>query len=241
MNDNSDKVNDIDWKDNRIKWNDIIKKEARGYEQGDDLGEVQEIGQQFVVTERGRISKHKFYLPKYLVKGYDGETLWFDITKEDAEDNFKKERPPKEGEYSRYSSASVTQQPNESNTSGVADNSSGSKISSYNLEEYLPVIEKRRDVNRKMEESSTVQQQQQVVDAVIEDWDSILHKGVRTEDMVSVGIVAAVNMTSVIITSDGAKDEFNVPKEEVKSFNGSEVILKASIDRFDQFKVKVPK
>ena len=194
-----------------------------------------------MVTERGRISKHKFYLPKYLVKGYDGETLWFDITKEDAEDNFKKERPPKEGEYSRYSPASVTQQPNESNTSGLADNSTGSKFPSYNLEEYLPVIEKRRDVNRKMEESSTVQQQQQVVDAVIEDWDSILHKGVRTEDMVSVGIVAAVNMTSVIITSDGAKDEFNVPKEEVKSFNGSEVILKASIDRFDQFKVKVPK
>jgi hypothetical protein len=65
MNDNSNKVDNIDWKDNRIKWNNIIKKETRGYEKGDDLEEVQEIGPQFVVTERGCISKHKFYLPKY--------------------------------------------------------------------------------------------------------------------------------------------------------------------------------
>ena len=36
----------------------MIKKEARGYEKGDDLGEVQEIGQEFVVTERGRIKKN---------------------------------------------------------------------------------------------------------------------------------------------------------------------------------------
>ena len=44
------------------------------------------------------------------MKGYDGHTLWFNITEEEAEDNFKKDRPPKEGEYSRYQSASTTQQ-----------------------------------------------------------------------------------------------------------------------------------
>jgi len=43
---------------------DTIKKEARGYAKGDDLGEVQEIGQEFLVTERGRIEKNKFYFPK---------------------------------------------------------------------------------------------------------------------------------------------------------------------------------
>ena len=60
----SNEYKKIDWKDNTIEWKDIIKKEARGYEKGDDLGEVQEIGKEFVVTERGRISKHRFYLPK---------------------------------------------------------------------------------------------------------------------------------------------------------------------------------
>ena len=97
MNNSDDNKGNFDWKDNTIEWSKIIKKEARGYEKGDDLGEVQDIGQEFVVTERGRVAKHKFYLPKHLVKGYDGYTLWFNITEEDAEDNFKKDRPPKEG------------------------------------------------------------------------------------------------------------------------------------------------
>jgi len=43
----------LNWKDNTIDWKDMTKKEARGYANGDDLGEVQEIGQEFVVTERG--------------------------------------------------------------------------------------------------------------------------------------------------------------------------------------------
>jgi hypothetical protein len=43
------------------------KKEARGLDKNEDLGEVQEIGQEFVVTEKGRLKKHKFYLPKYLL------------------------------------------------------------------------------------------------------------------------------------------------------------------------------
>ena len=59
MNNQSRDQTSFDWKDNRIKWKDIIKKEARGYEKGDDLGEVQEIGQEFVVTERGRLKKNK--------------------------------------------------------------------------------------------------------------------------------------------------------------------------------------
>jgi hypothetical protein len=53
--------------------------------------------------------KNKFYFPKQLVKGYDGDTLWFNITEDEAKDNLKKDRSSKEGEYSRHKSGSVTQ------------------------------------------------------------------------------------------------------------------------------------
>jgi hypothetical protein len=43
----------LNWKYNTIDWKDMIKKEATCYAKGNDLGEVQEIGQEFVVTERG--------------------------------------------------------------------------------------------------------------------------------------------------------------------------------------------
>ncbi len=227
MNNQSREEKSIDWKDNRLKWDDIIKREARGYEKGDDLGEVQEIGQEFVVTERGRISKSKFYLPKALVAGFDGDVLWFNVTEDEAEDNFKKDNPPKMGEYSRYKSASVTEQPDVQSQEDTD--------SLHNLEEYLPLIEKRQIDNLGTDASYAKPT------AGIEDWDTILKKGVRTVDEVSIGVVTAVNENGVIVTTEGAKDEFNFPKDEVKSFNGQEVILNVNDARLDQFKVKVPR
>ena len=234
-NANSDS-NNFDWKNNSIDWKDIVKKEARGYDKGEDLGEDQELGHNFVVTLKGRISKHKFYLPKHLVKGFDGETLWFNITQEDAEDNFKKDNPPKEGEYSRYESASVTQQSSDPNSSSVnqGSNIGNSTTGNINLNERVPLIERGRQVtdsNKNLNKSN----------AAVEDWDSIIHKGVRTEEGLAIGSVTAVNADFVIITSEGAREEYSIPKDEVDSYNGSEVVLNISNDRLSQFKVKVPR
>ena len=226
MSNNTNSSN-FNWKDDSIEWKEIIKKEARGYEKGDDLGEVQEIGQEFVVTERGRVKKNKFYLPKILVAGYDGDVLWFNITEQEAEDNFKKDKPPLMGEYSRYKSASVTEQPD--------THTSEKSASSRDLQKYIPLIEKRQIDSVGTNASYTRSH------AGIQDWDSILKKGARTEDSVAVGIVTAVNNENVIITSDGAKDEFSVPKNEIQSYNGQEVVLNTSYDRLSQFKVKVPR
>ena len=217
----------FNWKDNSIEWKDIIKKEARGYGKGDDLGEVQEIGQEFVVTERGRVKKNKFYLPKVLVAGYDGDVLWFNITEQEAEDNFKRDIPPQVGEYSRYKSASVTEQPD----TQTYDQSESSR----DLQNYIPLIEKRQIDSVGTDASYTRSH------AGIQDWDSILKKGARTGDSVAVGIVTAVNDENVIITSDGARDEYSLPKNEIQSYNGQEVVLNTTYDRLDQFKVKVPR
>ena len=235
MNNSDDNKGNFDWRDNSIEWNKIIKKEARGYEKGDNLGEVKDIGQEFVVTERGRVIKHKFYLPKHLVKGYDGDTLWFNITEEDAEDNFKRDHPPKEGEYSRYTSASVTQQYNDSSSASESGDNQNKSQSDYSLEDRLPLMEKQNRVN------DTSKGESSSFNSVIEDWDSILHKGVRTKEMQSVGNVTAVTDSSIVITSEGAREEYNVPKEEVESYNGSEVTLNATNDRLSHFKVKIPR
>ncbi len=227
MSSQSKEEKTIDWKDNQIKWEEIIKKEARGYDKGDDLGEVQEIGQEFVVTEKGRISKSKFYLPKVLVAGFDGEVLWFNITEDEAEDNFKRDNPPQMGEYSRYKSASVTQQPDVQ--------SQNQTDSSRSLQDYLPLIEKRH-IDKVGTDASYTN-----TTAGIEDWDSILKKGVKTQDEISVGVVTAVNDDGVIVTSEGAKEEYNFPKKEIQSYNGQEVTLNLIGTRLDHFKVKVPR
>ena len=73
---------------NNIDWNDVVKKEARGINDA-DLGEVQEIRLDNVITKAGRVDKEVYSIPKNLVERYDGHTLWFRITKEDAENVYK--------------------------------------------------------------------------------------------------------------------------------------------------------
>lgn len=64
-----------------IDWNKVVKKEARGL--GDyDLGEVQEVNDQFVVTKKGVVDKDRFYLPKDKAVRFDGDKLWFEVTKD---------------------------------------------------------------------------------------------------------------------------------------------------------------
>ena len=75
-----------------IDQNDVIKKEARG--SGDeDLGEVQETGQDYVLVQRGMINKEKFYIPKDMVESYDGDVLRFRISEDDAKSRFLRDSP----------------------------------------------------------------------------------------------------------------------------------------------------
>jgi uncharacterized protein (TIGR02271 family) len=76
-----------------IDWSDVIKKEARG-SNGEDLGEVQEVGQDYVLVQRGMINKDKFYIPKDMVESYDGDVLRFSISEEDAKSRFLGDSPP---------------------------------------------------------------------------------------------------------------------------------------------------
>ena len=73
---------------NNIEWNDVIKKEARGINDA-DLGEVQEIRLDNVITKAGVVDKEVYSIPKNLVDRYDGHNLWFRVTKEDAENVYK--------------------------------------------------------------------------------------------------------------------------------------------------------
>jgi hypothetical protein len=65
-----------------INWNDVLKKEARGYNEI-DLGEVQYVDKESITTQRGTLTKERFYIPKKFVQRFDGDTLWFTLTSED--------------------------------------------------------------------------------------------------------------------------------------------------------------
>lgn len=76
-----------------IDWNDIIKKEARGIN-NEDLGEVQEVTEDYVLVEKGVLNKEKYFIPRDLAVGYNGTILIFDISAEEAKNKFVRESPP---------------------------------------------------------------------------------------------------------------------------------------------------
>jgi len=76
-----------------IDWSDVIRKEARGTND-EDLGEVQEVGEKYILVKRGLINKDKFYIPKDMVESYEGEVLRFNISEEDAKSRFLGDSPP---------------------------------------------------------------------------------------------------------------------------------------------------
>jgi hypothetical protein len=62
----------------------MLRKKARGVDDY-DLGLVQEIKQDHVITRKGLVSTDEFLLPKTLVDKYDGDCLIFKIEKKDAQ------------------------------------------------------------------------------------------------------------------------------------------------------------
>ena len=75
--------------DTDIDWHDVIKKEARGLNDA-DLGEVQEVSNGLVLTQRGRVNKEIFSIPQTVVESYDGKVLRFRISEEEAINKYVK-------------------------------------------------------------------------------------------------------------------------------------------------------
>jgi hypothetical protein len=74
-------------------------------------------------------------------------------------------------------------------------------------------------------------------DSPVLDWDRIVHKNVRSRDGQDAGNVDAVDTNSIVIITEGARKEYNLPKSEVDGFNGAEVFLKLTIAELEKFKI----
>ena len=70
----------------------------------------------------------------------------------------------------------------------------------------------------------------------VEDWESIIHKTVRANDGHLIGSVDAVDDTSILISTEGARTHYRIPKHIVENFDGHEVLLNAPYVKLERFK-----
>ena len=66
-----------------IRWEDVLKKEAIGIDKC-DLGKVQQIKDDTIITEKGVFNKKRYFLPKKLIDKFNGNILYFKIVKAEA-------------------------------------------------------------------------------------------------------------------------------------------------------------
>ena len=71
----------------------------------------------------------------------------------------------------------------------------------------------------------------------IYNWDAIIHKNVRSRDGWDAGNVDAIEGNTVVITSQGDRKEYKIPKSQIEGYNGSEVSLKVEFDDLEKFRV----
>ena len=67
-------------------WNkdDLVKKEAEECMVLSISVKSQEVTNEYIVTEKGTIEEERYYFPLNLVDYFDGATIYFKLTKEEA-------------------------------------------------------------------------------------------------------------------------------------------------------------
>ena len=78
-------------------WLDDFKLSGKQTKSADGkiLGSIREIENNYILTE----NDSKFYVPRYLIEKYDGNTLWFKIDEDEAKNKFMLETTPAPGPF----------------------------------------------------------------------------------------------------------------------------------------------
>jgi uncharacterized protein (TIGR02271 family) len=114
--------------EDNINWNEIIKKEARG-KNDEDLGEVQEVGDTYVLVQKGLINKERFYISQDEVESYDGEVLRFKLSEDEIRSKYLGDVDPP--------------------VSSIMDNDNANYVGEESESARFPLAEEKLDVSKR--------------------------------------------------------------------------------------------
>jgi len=91
-----------------IDWSSIVKKEAIGNE-GLDLGEVHEVGESYIITQRGLINKKRYHIPKSAAESFDGDILKLRVSESELE-SYEQTEDQKFDDYSTFKASDMSKE-----------------------------------------------------------------------------------------------------------------------------------
>lgn len=80
-----------------IPWEDVIHKHVRTVD-NIDIGDVDKVGNEFIVVREGVANIHLYYIPKQYITNYDGSSLWIDVPSGLVSPKFERDDEPTQEE-----------------------------------------------------------------------------------------------------------------------------------------------
>ena len=188
-----------------ISWDKAIDKKVKSSD-NQDIGKVQSITKDYIQTKEGMVSKKYYFIPKYYFQGYDGDSLWVSLSKDEIKAKFEKEKEPEPAEletpeYAERRTTITKQYPDFDN----------------NIPQYASATSTSTSAASSPTTQSTVGEQ----DSVGMPWEKIIDKKVKSSDNEDLGKVQSV-ATNYIETEEGhvSKKHYYIPKHYIQGFDG---------------------
>ena len=81
----------------KISWEDVIHKHVRTVDNV-DIGDVDRVGNEFIVVREGVANVHMYYIPKQYITNYDGSSISIDVPSGLVSAKFEREDEPTQEE-----------------------------------------------------------------------------------------------------------------------------------------------
>ena len=81
----------------KIPWEDVIHKHVITADNV-DMGDVDRIGNEFIVVREGVANIHMYYIPKQYITNYDGSSIWIDVPSGLVSAKFERDDEPTQEE-----------------------------------------------------------------------------------------------------------------------------------------------
>ncbi|MDQ3838222.1 MAG: hypothetical protein M3297_03025, partial [Thermoproteota archaeon] len=84
---------DITGKEVNIEWAEVIHKHIRAADDI-DIGDVERVGNEFLVVRQGVAKVHHYYVPKACISNYDGSSLYLNVPSDFVRARFERDTEP---------------------------------------------------------------------------------------------------------------------------------------------------
>jgi hypothetical protein len=187
----------------QLSWDKIIGKKVKSSDKK-DLGEAESVATEYIEVKEGMVSKKHYYIPKYYIQGFDGDSLYTSLTKEEIRDRFERDNPPS---------------PSESQTSEYQEHMHHVESVNPQFVQGVPWMVKEHSTEISVDYSGGTHNI---------PWDQLIHKHARTTDKVEIGYVERI-ANEFVVVREGVSNVhiYYIPKTYIRDYDGGQLWIDA--------------